>query len=141
LYLFGESQGGYVSAITAAERNDEINGLLLLYPAFVLSENIKYDNVNEIPVSQKFMGMTIGRVYYENLLNYHVYDVIGKYKGDVEIYHGDVDKVVDLSYSEKAVETYSSANLHVFPGEQHGFTAPARLKVAGMVYDFVIKHE
>jgi dipeptidyl aminopeptidase/acylaminoacyl peptidase len=141
LYLFGESQGGYVSAITAAQRNDEIKGLLLLYPAFVLSENLQYDSVNNIPETQKTMGMTISRVYYENLLDYNIYDVIGNYKGDVEIFHGDSDKVVDLSYSERAINTYLSAKLHVFPGEQHGFTAPARLEVAGLVYDYLIAHK
>ncbi|MCM1228136.1 MAG: lysophospholipase [Clostridium sp.] len=34
IILFGESQGGIVSAITAARHNDEVAGLILAYPAF-----------------------------------------------------------------------------------------------------------
>ena len=32
LFLYGESQGGFVSALTGAKRKD-ISGLVLLYPA------------------------------------------------------------------------------------------------------------
>ena len=48
-------------------------------------------------------------------------DVIGAYKGDVLICHGDQDTLVDLSYSEHAAEVYENAELHVYERAAHGF--------------------
>ena len=36
VFLFGQSQGGAVSAMVAAERPDDVAGLVLLYPAFII---------------------------------------------------------------------------------------------------------
>ena len=41
IFLMGTSQGGAVSAITAAANKEEIKGAILLYPAFVLVDRIK----------------------------------------------------------------------------------------------------
>lgn len=41
IFLFGTSQGGAVSAITAAKHRKEIRGLILFYPAFVLVDHAK----------------------------------------------------------------------------------------------------
>lgn len=51
LFLFGLSQGGFVSAYTAAQRPDDVKGLILFYPAFVLQETYfeQYDSVEAIP--------------------------------------------------------------------------------------------
>lgn len=51
IFLLGASQGGMVSAITAAEHTKEIRGLMLLYPAFVLVDDAKerFQSVDEIP--------------------------------------------------------------------------------------------
>ena len=38
LFLFGGSQGGFISAYVAGTRQEEIAGLILLYPAFNLQE-------------------------------------------------------------------------------------------------------
>ncbi len=142
LFLFGESQGGFVSAITAAERNDEIKGMMLLYPAFCIPDDAqeKYDTVDQIPETIKFMGRTIGKKYYDELLDYNVYDHIDNYTKDVIIFHGDSDTIVNLSYSQKAVEIYQKAELKVFEGEGHGFTASAKSDVAKMAYNFILNH-
>lgn len=36
IFLLGRSQGGFVSALTAAQREDDIQGMVLFYPAFVI---------------------------------------------------------------------------------------------------------
>ncbi|MGN1318451.1 MAG: alpha/beta hydrolase family protein, partial [Lachnospirales bacterium] len=66
--------------------------------------------------------MTVGRTYFENLLDYNVYENIGGFDKDVLIIHGDADDIVPLSYSEQAVNEYYSATLEVISGAGHGFS-------------------
>ncbi len=123
IYLFGTSQGGLVSAMIAADLQNEIRGAVLLYPAFVMADNAKamYKTVGEIPDSTYFMWMTVGRTYFENLLDYDPYADVIRYTKDVLILHGDRDGIVPLSYSERAAKEYPSATLHVIEGAGHGF--------------------
>ena len=123
LFLLGSSQGGAVSAITAADNSETVKGAILLYPAFVLVDDIKdmFDRVDEIPETFFLRWTTVGRAYAENLLDYDFYEEISRYEKDVLLIHGDADGVVPLSYSERAVEVYPSATLEVIPGAGHGF--------------------
>ena len=50
LFLMGTSQGGAVSAITGAVHPQEIRGMALLYPAFVMVEM----PTNCFPAQRKF---------------------------------------------------------------------------------------
>lgn len=123
IFLFGTSMGGMVSAITAAERKKEIRGLILFYPAFVLVDDAKklYADESEIPKKSFYLWMDVGKTYFKDLLDYDAYAQIKKYKRKVLIVHGDEDDIVPLSYSRKAVKTYSSAELKVIKGAGHGF--------------------
>ena len=58
--------------------------------------------------------------------SFDIYDVIGNYKGDVLILHGDRDGIVPLRYSERAVDVYENAELVVMEGQNHGFVGKAR---------------
>lgn len=142
LYLFGESQGGTVSAIIANEHKNDIKGLILLYPAFVIPDDARemFDSVEDIPEIVNFMGVDLGKIYYEDLLDYDIYENIDNYKEDVLIFHGDKDAVVDISYAEKALEVYDSAELVVIEGAGHGnFSAEMKQKVVDMTYEYIMK--
>lgn len=75
----------------------------------------------EIPAVRDFMGMTLGKTFYEGLANYDIYEVIKPFNKDVLIIHGDHDTLVQLSYSERALQVYSLAELKVIEGVGHGF--------------------
>lgn len=123
IFLFGASQGGLVSGITAAENQEDIQGLILLYPGFEIAEDVQalFSSVEDIPETYSMFGwMTVGRTYFEELLDYDVYSVIGAYEKDVLLIHGDADGIVPLSSSERALEVYPSAELKVLPGAGHG---------------------
>ena len=142
LFLMGTSQGGAVSAITAAKHVDEIRGLVLLYPAFVLADNAneRYQSPEDIPDTQFFMWMDVGRAYFEPLLGYDIYADIESYDKDVLILHGDEDSIVPLSYSEHAAEVYPSAQLEVLQGAGHGFSGENAQTAIDLMTEYFQSH-
>lgn len=142
LFLIGTSQGGAVSAITAADHQEEIRGAILLYPAFCLVDMTKerFDSVEDIPDTYFSLWMTVGRTYAENLLDYDIYEEISGYEKDVLILHGDADGIVPLSYSEKALEVYPSAQLEVLPGARHGFYGEDAQKAIHLMLNYLESH-
>lgn len=142
LFLMGTSQGGAVSAITAAKHVEEIRGLVLLYPAFVLADNAneRYQSPEEIPDTQFFMWMDVGRAYFEPLLGYDIYADIEAYDKDVLILHGDEDSIVPLSYSERAAEVYPSAQLEVLQGAGHGFSGENAQTAINLMTEYFQSH-
>ena len=63
IVLLGTSQGGIVSAIAAARHTDQVSGLVLMYPAFLVSDAIheQFDSLEEVPDSYRFNWITAGR--------------------------------------------------------------------------------
>ncbi|MDR1588478.1 MAG: alpha/beta fold hydrolase [Treponema sp.] len=152
LFLMGASQGGMVSAITAAANANDIRGLILEFPAFNISLAVhndlgsfapnSYATLDQVPDTVNLWGMELGRVYYEVLDGYDVYEHIGDYKRDVLIMHGDADFLVPISYSERALEVYQSAELKVIPGAGHGFAPPTDSALAiGYILDYIGKQK
>ncbi|MCH5349669.1 MAG: prolyl oligopeptidase family serine peptidase, partial [Oscillospiraceae bacterium] len=127
IYLYGESQGGFVSSLTADEK---IKGLYLLYPAFCIPDNWAGKTLDE---DTEFMGMTLSNRFCEGLPKYDVFEHIKKYNGTVKIYHGDSDTLVSLPYAQQAAESFKNAELIVFGGEGHGFSSSARRKLVDLI--------
>ena len=142
IFLFGLSQGGFVSALAAAQRPDDVKGLILFYPAFSLQEGCweRHGSVENVPETEEVMGVTIGAVYSIDAMSLDLYEIIGDYKGDVLICHGDKDALVDLSYSEKAVEAYDSAELKVIKYGEHGFQGKLAREAAAYSVEFLQAH-
>ena len=141
LFLAGTSQGGCVSGLVAADRSEEIKGLLLCCPAFNIPDLVAtvYPNAEEVPETVTMMGATIGKRYYTDAVDYDVYAKIGTYEKDVLIFHGDQDIVVDISYAKKAMEVYKSAKLVVEPGQGHNLF-PVIGSIIPQAYDFIKAH-
>lgn len=142
IFLLGESQGGFVSAYVAAKHNQDIKGLILFYPAFVIQNDAeaRRDKNGNFPVLASIMGITVGRKYNEDAVSFDIYDVIGNFKGDVLIIHGTNDSIVPIGYSQKAAEIYSSAEFVQLRGQGHGFTGNGRREAAEKAVDFALVH-
>ena len=127
LFLLGESQGGFVAAYTAAQRPEDIAGLILFYPAFVLQDEAKTRNPSWSEANYTFLeteiigGNEVSGMYSRDALSFDIYEIIGSYNKDVLIVHGTNDPVVPLAYSERAAETYENAELKIIDGAGHGF--------------------
>lgn len=123
IVLIGESQGGLVSALTAAQMKDKISQLVLVFPALCIPENwrARYPKLSDIPEVTELWGVKMGRRFFEEIHNMNTFKVIGKYRGPVLIVQGDKDQVVLIEDSKRAQKLYKDAHLHIIPGAGHGF--------------------
>lgn len=139
LYLWGESQGGLVAALTAADRAEDVAGLILVYPAFCAPEDMRrrVPDLENMPEEVRIFDIPVSRALCEELWGMQPYAVIGRYTGPVLIIHGDADPIVGLQYSRWALGCYQNARLEVLPGEQHGFTPDGTALSARMIYEFL----
>lgn len=125
--LLGTSQGGIASAIAAARHTDQVFGLVLLYPAFLVGDAVheRFSSLEEVPDSFQFNWIRAGRPYVEDMWDYDVYGEIGNYTEKVLLLHGSNDSIVPISYSDRAAEVYEDAEYHVIDGAGHGFHGDA----------------
>ena len=129
IYLYGESQGGFVSALTGAEMTDRIAGMFLIYPAFCIPDQWKAMDPEKMKEPFDFMGCKLSKKFYDEIPDYDIYEHISKFTNPVKIYHGDKDPVVSISYAEKINETFPDSSLTVVEGAGHGFGGADRLMV------------
>ncbi len=139
LFLLGESQGGFVAAITAARRAQDIRGLIEYNPAFCIPDDaqLRFNSEEDIPEQYVQVSCVLAHDYAAEMLDFDVYEEITGYKGPVLIVHGESDEIVDISYSEKAAEVYDHAKLVRLPGDVHGLTADGKRKAAKWTYAFL----
>ena len=123
IVLIGESQGGFVSAITAAHIQQDVSKLVLVFPALCIPDNWneRYPRLEDIPDTTRLWNVPIGRRFFEEVRGIDVFKTIRKYKKPVLIIQGDADTVVSMEDSRRAVKGYKNARLHVITGAGHGF--------------------
>lgn len=140
IILIGESQGGLVSALAAAELKKQIRALILIYPALCIPDNWNnhYPTVASIPDTTRVWGVPLGKRFFLETRHIQPYETISAYKGPVLIVHGDKDNIVPLSYSEKSTEVYKNAALKVIPNAGHGFSPEQREVSNKYVHDFLV---
>lgn len=114
LFLLGSSMGGATVATCAITHSDDIRAIILQYPAINLNPDAMVDNA--------------------------IYDV-NKYKGNVLLLQGTVDKIVPLSMSEALYQHYNKYTTHctmrVYEGQPHVFTGKYKVIAAREAYEFI----
>lgn len=134
LVLMGCSQGGFVSALTAAELQDQVSELILFYPALCIPDDArkghmmfaKFDPQN-IPEVVPCGPMKLGKIYPQAVMAMDPFAEIAAYKGAVLLVHGTADKIVDATYAKRAREAYGERQcvLQMIEGGTHGFKRSA----------------
>jgi hypothetical protein len=92
---------------------------------------------SKIPQVNTFWGMRLGEKYYKDVWNIDPYAVIGRFRGPVLILHGDKDRIVEQSVSDRAATIYKNAEYHVIPGGEHGFSGEALQQVKRYIQTFM----
>ena len=127
--LLGCSQGGYVSAMVAAEHPELVDRLILFYPALCIPDDArsgkmmfyKFDPEN-IPDILGKHPMPLGGQYAGCVIDTNPFEQIKGFTGPVLILHGTADRIVKPDYSRKAAEGYPDCRLEIIEGGGHGFS-------------------
>lgn len=132
LILMGCSQGGFVSALVAADLKDAVHGLALFYPAFCIPDDaragsmqiMRFDPEN-IPPQIGSGKMVISGSYARSVRRLNIFEEIAPYRGNVLLIHGTGDDIVNYGYSLIADDVYrkqgASSKLHLIKDAPHGF--------------------
>ena len=128
IMLIGESQGGLVSALTAAQMNKEVSHLVLIYPALCIPNNwnSRYPKLEDIPDTTRLWNVPMGRRFFEELRTMDAFRTMKNFQKPVLIIQGDADQVVSVDDSRRAAQTYKNARLYVIPSAGHGFKPKER---------------
>ncbi|MBQ2665186.1 S9 family peptidase [Methanobrevibacter sp.] len=141
IILLGTSQGGAASAVAASKLQNDLRGLIILYPALLIPDVAhEYNSLSEIPDTQLFNGwIEVGKCYFEDAWNLDIFKEIGKYKKEVLIIHGTSDYIVPYPYSVKAHESYENSQLRLIEGAGHGFSGDKFRQCMSYVNDYLNK--
>ncbi len=133
--LMGCSQGGFVSAISAAQLKNLISKLVLFFPALCIPDDARSGQMmwakfdpNNIPEIVECGPMKLGRCYVADVIEMDPFEEIKGYEGDVLIVHGTADKIVNIKYAERAVAVYENepykrnVSYHVIENGEHSFS-------------------
>lgn len=149
--LMGCSQGGFVSALTAAKPENAIAQLVLFYPALCIPDDAragkmmfaKFDPKN-VPELVRCGPMKLGRRYVTDVLEMDPYQEIRGYTGPVLIVHGTRDRIVALPYAQRAEETYrttgADVRLKIIEKGRHGFRGKYDAMAVEALREFVTQH-
>lgn len=140
IFLFGESMGGAVAAMVAAEIPEAIKGQIHYYPAFSISEQTRAVYKSEADIPERAgtsAGIMVAKKFYADALTIEIFKEIAPYTGPVLIFHGSADAVVPLYYAKKASEILENAELFVYENEGHGFTRETKYQTISKMIAFI----
>lgn len=145
LFLCGKSQGSFCSAWAALDCEDEINALILWYPALCIPDDYRAGNVmgktwdpENIPEQVNIMGpYTLSRKMIEEGCAIHPNEDFIGFKKPVLIIHGDADNIVPYHYAEELAALYGDAEYHLISGAGHGFNGDDLLSALDWTVAFI----
>ena len=146
LLLMGCSQGGFVSALTAAKHPGLVNKLVLFYPALCIPDDARAGRMmfarfdpKDLPEIINCGPMKLGKCYPADVLDMNPYELIKGVTCPVLIVHGTADKIVHPDYARRAEEAYRAATavqLHMIQGGGHSFSKKHDVLAMGYLRDF-----
>lgn len=141
IFLFGGSQGGYISALVAGSQPEDVAGLILLYPALNLPDVCRelIRAAGYVPETVEIGTHTVSSRYVKDILSVDIYAELGCYTGPALLFHGTDDSYVPLEYSRRAAEVLPDAELVIVDGAGHGFTGKDMEQTAHTAAAFVLR--
>lgn len=124
--LFGASQGGVIASLYAAAYPDRVYKLMLIFPAFVLFDDVKETyrelgspDLDQLPDSLTHRNATLGKIYLIDALDIDIQSELAKITAPTLIIHGTDDAVVPYQYAVDASQTIPNAELVTVEGGEH----------------------
>lgn len=126
LNIIGVSQGGVVASLYAATNPEQIYKLGLIFPAYVLFDDVKetYQNLGspsfeQLPDSLAHHNASLGKIYLTDALDIDIEDVQRKIIAPTLIVHGTNDTTAPYQYSVDAIPRIPNAKLVTVEGGRH----------------------
>ena len=140
-FLWGHSFGGLVVSYAGSEYfsyySEKIKGLILVEPSYDFQDRYKktYPSVSDIPEDVQY-----GKIFYEDLLSFDIYEKMPLFGGKVIIFAGTEKGSLGYGkpeFFEKAKTTYSSAEIRYIDGADHYFNGTGREEMIRGTIDFI----
>ena len=139
IYLQGGSQGGLVTAITGLRRQDEVAGLILLYPAFgMVALGARYSE--DMPEENQVGSIIVGKRFFKDMEEADVRDELQNFTKPVLILQGSEDDLVLPSVTKAAADLYPDAEYRIIEGAEHGFSGEHLYIAANYAMEFLFNH-
>lgn len=142
VFLWGHSFGGLTATYVAAQRKDEVKGLIVLEPSYQMHDQYRqlYPEGSEIP-EYTYTPQYVGKAYVEDLLSFDIYDMMPDYDNKVMLFMGTANpaEVMELQtqYFEKAAGKFTSMQLVRVEGADHGFKGDGGQKMMKLAIEFI----
>lgn len=154
LLLAGCSQGGFVSALTAAKHPDLAKRLVLIFPALCIPDDARAGKMMfaefdpaDLPDVIPCGPMKLGSCYPAAVMDMDPYQEITGYQGRVLLIHGTADTLVRPEYSQRAYEAYAAScpdgmtaeervRLHLIQDGGHGFNEAQDQECIAQIREF-----
>lgn len=141
IFLFGHSFGGEVSTVVAAQRENDINSLILMEPAYLMSDLVTMflPEGSPIPESVSY-PYYLGHDFIAEMLIFDVYEYIPEFDGEVILFAGDTGDALGLAYPEyfeEAGEAFPSAEVVTVEGADHAFSGDAGYTMFDLAMEFI----
>ena len=148
LFICGKSQGGFDSALAALECEEEINALILWYPAICIPDDFNNGRVQftvfdpeNIPETLPIMGpYSVSRAYIEEGMSIDPLTDFTVFEKDVLIIHGTDDSIVAYEYAQSLADAYPSAEFVTIEGGGHGFMGDGLSVARDATVEVVLDH-
>lgn len=142
--LAGCSQGGFVSALLAAEREADVHKLILYFPAFCIPDDmrrgsllgVRFDPDNP-PQVFRVLLIKLGAKYVTDAQGLDPHKEACAYSKPVLICHGTADRIVDVSYAQRAAREYPDCKYIEIKGGDHGFMFHGFKEAIGATLEFL----
>lgn len=134
IFIVGESLGGLVTLLAAADKDVDVRGVALWYPALMLPEDSKKRLAEE---NNKFGEYEISAWFDEVSASIDIYKRIKGFKKPIIMFWGDKDKVVPYEYLERVVKECKNAKLEIINGQGHRFDEETARQVCQKCIEFV----
>ena len=126
IFLLGGSMGGLVTTVVGSGHQDEIAGMIFMYPALsakVDSGAGQYKTEDEVPEDVSLFGgwIHVGKNFVTDLWKVDFNQLLSSYKGHMLLLHGDKDSTVPISWSEDASMIIPDCEFHVIKNGGHEF--------------------
>ena len=126
IVLLGGSMGGLVTTVVGSGHQDEIAGMILMYPALSAKADSgaeQYKSEDEIPEDVSLFGgwIHVGKNYITDLWTVDFNELLSSYQGHMLLLHGDKDGTVPISWSEEAKEIIPDCEFYVIKNGGHEF--------------------